>query len=182
MARSFKVTSENRERRLVTVKKIDGLNICKSVYQPGYWFETVFTEPTPVNDLSSKHFITSGKITDKAGLLPDRVAGWRTWEDTGIVPPGTIHREALEGCEIWCVWNDADPEGRVDHVTVVFLTAGQEYIVPNQSNMFSAFGLLSLNGQAIEDETPYVLTAGERTVLAENDTYFMHWPLSTSGG
>jgi hypothetical protein len=182
MQSSFKIVSENRDRRFVTVREIAGLKISKSLYQPGYWFVTEFHEPTPVNNLSSKHFITSGKITDKSGLLPDRVAGWRTWEDTGVVPAGTIERESLKGCEIWCVWNSAVPGGRVDHVEVVFLTAGEEYTVPDQSNMFPAFGLLSLNGQPLEDETPYVLKNGERVVSAETDAYFMHWPINEATG
>jgi len=177
MTSSFKIVSENRERRFVTVKEVAGLKICKSIYQSGYWFITEFPAPTPVNDFSSKHFITLGSITERAGLLPDRVAGWRTWEDDGIVPAGTYLRESLEGCEMWCILNGAVPGGRVDHVSVVFLRAGEQYTIPDQSNMFSATGVLRLGDRTLEDETPYTLTAGERTVIADADSYFMHWPL-----
>lgn len=182
MISSFKIVSENRDRRFVTIKEVSGLKICKSIYQPGYWFETEFYTPTAVDAFSSKHFITVGKITEKAGLLPDRVAGWRTWEDTGMVPAGTYLRESLEGCEIWCVLNGAEPGGRVDHVSVVFLRAGEQYTIPDRSNMFFACGALLLNEVALEAETPYVLRNGERVVLAESDSYFMHWPLIEPAG
>lgn len=182
MSNTFKIIAENRDRKFVTVKEIDGLKISKSINQPGYWVVMEFEKPTLVNDLCSKHFIVSGRLTDKAGLLPDRVAGWRTWEDSGVVPAGTVHRESAEGSELWCIWNAKVLGGTVDHVEVVFLLAGQEYTVPNQSNMFTAFGLLSLDGQTLEDETPYLLTAEGRTVLAEKDSYFMHWPLTSPGG
>lgn len=177
MSRSFRITSDDASKRTMTVQYVDGLSITKSLHEPGYWFVTEYPEATPSNDLSSKHFITAGGYIETTGTLPDRVAGWRSWEDPLVVPAGTWRRVSQNGCEMWCVWNKADPEGRVDHVTMVHLPAGQEYTVPDQSNLFSACGVLSLAGRQLEDEKPYVLRSGARTVMAVQDAYFLHWPI-----
>lgn len=177
MSRSFRITSDDAAKRTMTVQYVDGLSITKSLYEPGYWFVTEYALQTLVNDLSSKHFITAGGFIETTGTLPQRSAGWRSWEDAGLIPAGAWRRECPSGCELWCVWNKADPEGRVDHVTMVHLPAGQEYTVPDQSNLFSACGVLSLAGRQLEDEKPYVLRSGARTVMAVQDAYFLHWPI-----
>lgn len=176
MARSFLVTQENLPLRNVVAKYVDGLSISKSVYRPGYWFITDYPAATPANDLSSKHFIVSGGYIETTGTLPTRWAGWKSWEDDGVIPAGTWRRECPDGCEVWCIWNKDDPEGRVDHVTMVHLTAGQQYTVPDQSNLFSACGVLTIGEKTLADETPYVLRSGARTLTAIEDAYFLHWP------
>lgn len=178
MSQSFRVTQENFPLRSLVVKYVDGLSISKSVCEPGYWFVTEYPEATPANDLSSKHFIVSGGFLETTGTLPTRLEGWKSWEDPGVIPAGSWRRECQEGCELWCVWNKATPGGRVDHVSMVHLTAGQQYVVPDQSNLFVASGKLDLSSRELEDEKPYLLRSGERTVIAQDDVYFLHWPLS----
>jgi hypothetical protein len=181
MPRSFTVPEESVSKRSIVTKYVDGLSISKSLYKPGYWFVTDYPAATPANDLSSKHFITSGGYIETTGTLPERSAGWKSWEDSGVIPAGSWRRESSDGCELWCVWNKTNPEGRVDHVTMVHLPAGQEYLVPDQSNLFSACGRLSSNNRQLEDEKPYVLRTGARLVLAVEDAYFLHWSVNIPG-
>jgi len=178
MARSFTITAEDASKRSIIVQRVDGLRIIKTLYHPGYWLVTDYPVATPANDMASRHFLTAGEFTEPTNTLTERKAGYRSWEDSAIIPAGAWRRESASGCEMWCIWNDADLEGRVDHVTMVYLTAGQEYTVPDQSNLFSACGVLSLNGRDLEDEKPYVLRSGARTVTAVQDAYFLHWPVS----
>lgn len=178
MARSFTITGESASKRSIFTKYVDGLSISKSLFQPGYWFITDYPAATPVNDLSSKHFITFGGYTETTGTLPERSVGWRSWEDTGLIPAGSWRRESAVGCELWCIRNKTDFDGRVDHVSMVYLLAGQEYTVPDQSNLFPAYGAIRLNDRQLEDEKPYVLRAGARTVTAVQDSYLLHWPIT----
>ncbi len=178
MARSFTITAESASKRSISTQCVDGLSISKTIFHPGYWFVTEYHMDVPINDLSSKHFVVSGRFTETSGTIPDRCAGYKTWEDPGMMPAGVWNRGAPDGCEMWCVWNKNDPQGRVDHVHMVNLLAGQDFTVPDQSNLFSAFGVLRIGDRVLEDEKPYVLRSGARTVTAVQDAYFLHWPVS----
>jgi hypothetical protein len=174
MTESFLITSENRPKRASRALVAEQLSLIRSIYRPGYWVVTDYPSAVPVNDLSSKHVIVSGGITETTGTLPYRAAGWISSNDTGIVPAGSWRRECPEGCEIWCIRSILSD--RVDHVQVIQLNAGDSHVINVGENLFLAYGKCAVDDRNVELYRHFKIVNQTKTITASEPSYLFVWP------
>lgn len=178
MAQSFTIVSEERAKRATRSLVAENLSFAQSIYWPGYWQILNFPEPTPVNDLSSRHVIVSGSMIEPMGTLPIRGPGWISSLDTGMAPAGQWRRESPDGCELWCVRVAGQPLARVDHVQIVCLNEGEIHTVGAGQNLFVAHGVCSTGDLTLEPFRHFKLGLQAKTITAQGKCYFFVWPTS----
>lgn len=160
--------------------RLAGLYITRSVFTPGMWQTMSFPVEIRFCDLSSIHFQPRGRFVNTDGVLPAREPGWVSTTDEFLVPAGQYRREAETETEVWCVGAD-DKLFDTSHVTMVKLAAGETCVVPNGRHLFIASGTCSTNGQSLPGPVYFKVQTGDKTLLAETETYLLHWvPPSTS--
>jgi hypothetical protein len=176
MAQSFTIVSEERSKRAIRSLVAEQLSLTQSVYWPGYWQILNFPEPTPVNNLSSRHVIISGSMIEPMGTLPIRGPGWISSLDTGMLPAGQWRRETPDGCEIWCVRVMGRPLARVDHVQIVCLNEGETHTVDSGENLFVAYGVCSTGTHNLEPYRYFKIGSQAKTITAQALCYLFVWP------
>lgn len=176
MAESFTITSEDRFKRVNHSFLVDDLRLSKGIYAPGYWFVTNYPEPVPCNDLTSRHFIVRGGYSEPTGALPYRGQGWVSSNDPGVIPAGQWRRESAEGCEIWCIRRNQNPELGVDNANIFALEPGQELEVDAGNNVFVCEGVCAIDAKALTQEKLYRVASGRKTIAAQTKVFAIVWP------